>query len=150
MLNNVILVGRLTKEADLKYTSKGHGVATFSLAVNRSFTNQGERREEVDFINCVIWRKPAETLASYAKKGTLLGITGRLQARSYENQTSQRIYVTEVIVEKFRFLEPRSVNEQRGKKNHSNPKHKKDLQLGHRNILVEVDSEASATDDLPF
>lgn len=112
MINNVVLVGRLTKDPDLRYTANGTGVAAFTLAVNRNFTNQSGNRE-ADFINCVIWRKSAETLANYARKGTLLGVTGRIQTRNYENQQGQRVYVTEVIAENFQLLESRSANEQR-------------------------------------
>ena len=89
MINNLTLVGRLTKDPDLKYTGNGTAVATFTLAVNRNFTNQSGERE-ADFINCVIWRKPAETLANYAKKGVLIGVTGRIQTRSYDNQQGQK------------------------------------------------------------
>lgn len=110
MINNVVLVGRLTKDPDLRYTANGTGVATFTLAVNRNFTNQSGNRE-ADFINCVIWRKPAETLANYARKGTLLGVTGRIQTRNYENQQGQRVYVTEVVAENFQLLESRSESE---------------------------------------
>ena len=112
MINNVVLVGRLTKDVDLRYTANGTGVATFTLAVNRNFTNQDGNRE-ADFINCVIWRKSAETLANYARKGTLLGVTGRIQTRNYENQQGQRVYVTEVVAEGFQLLESRNTNEQR-------------------------------------
>ena len=112
MINNVVLVGRLTKDPDLRYTASGTGVATFTLAVNRNFTNQDGNRD-ADFINCVIWRKSAETLANYAKKGTLLGVTGRIQTRNYENQQGQRVYVTEVVAENFQLLEKRSANEER-------------------------------------
>ena len=112
MINNVVLVGRLTKDPDLRYTASGTGVATFTLAVNRNFTNQDGNRE-ADFINCVIWRKSAETLANYARKGTLLGVTGRIQTRNYENQQGQRVYVTEVVAEGFQLLESRNTNEQR-------------------------------------
>lgn len=112
MINNVVLVGRLTKDPDLRYTSNGTGVATFTLAVNRNFTNQSGERE-ADFINCVIWRKPAETLANYARKGTLLGVTGRIQTRSYDNQQGQRVYVTEVVADNFQLLESRNASEQR-------------------------------------
>ncbi|RCF65457.1 single-stranded DNA-binding protein, partial [Enterococcus faecium] len=73
MINNVTLVGRLTKDPDLRYTASGTAVATFTLAVNRNFTNQNGNRE-ADFINCVIWRKPAETMATLAKKGSLIGV----------------------------------------------------------------------------
>ena len=112
MINNVTLVGRLTADPNLRYTASGTGVATFTLAVNRNFTNQDGNRD-ADFINCVIWRKSAETLANYAKKGTLLGVTGRIQTRSYENQQGQRVYVTEVVAENFQLLESRSTNENR-------------------------------------
>ena len=113
MINNVVLVGRLTKDPDLRYTASGSAVATFTLAVNRNFTNQNGDRE-ADFINCVIWRKPAETMANYARKGTLLGVVGRIQTRNYENQQGQRVYVTEVVCENFQLLESRSASEQRG------------------------------------
>ncbi|NMP59799.1 single-stranded DNA-binding protein [Enterococcus mundtii] len=112
MINNVTLVGRLTKDPDLRYTSSGKAVAGFTLAVNRRFTNQAGQRE-ADYIQCVIWGKSAETLANYAKKGTLIGIVGRLQSRSYENNEQQRVYVTEVVVETFQFLESKTANEQR-------------------------------------
>jgi len=112
LINNVVLVGRLTKDPDLRYTASGTAVATFSLAVNRNFTNQSGERD-ADFINCVIWRKSAETLANYARKGTLLGVTGRIQTRNYENQQGQRVYVTEVVAENFQLLESRSTSEQR-------------------------------------
>jgi len=111
-LNTVQLVGRLTKEVDLKFTSSGTAVGSFTIAVNRSFTNQqGDR--EADFINCVIWRKAAENLASFTRKGSQIGIEGRIQTRNYENQQGQRVYVTEVVVNNFHLLEPRSITEQR-------------------------------------
>ncbi|MFV0560392.1 MAG: single-stranded DNA-binding protein [Enterococcus sp.] len=112
MINNVVLVGRLTKDPDLRYTSSGTAVATFTLAINRNFTNQNGDRE-ADFINCVIWRKSAETLANYARKGTLLGVTGRIQTRNYDNQQGQKVYVTEVIAENFQLLESRASSEKR-------------------------------------
>lgn len=109
MINNLTLVGRLTKDPDLKYTGSGTAVATFTLAVNRNFTNQSGERE-ADFINCVIWRKPAETLANYAKKGVLIGVTGRIQTRSYDNQQGQKVYVTEVIADNFQLLESKKAD----------------------------------------
>lgn len=112
MINNVVLVGRLTKDPDLRYTPSGAAVATFTLAVNRNFTSQNGQRE-ADFINCVIWRKSAELMANMARKGTLIGITGRIQTRNYENQQGQRVYVTEVIAENFQLLESKSASEQR-------------------------------------
>lgn len=107
MMNSVCLVGRTTKDPELRYTPSNVAVATFSLAVNRTFKDaNGER--EADFINCVIWRQQAENLANWAKKGALIGITGRIQTRSYENQQGQRVYVTEVVAENFQMLESRN------------------------------------------
>ncbi|MHC5250414.1 single-stranded DNA-binding protein [Enterococcus sp. LJL90] len=114
MINNVVLIGRLTKNPDLRYTASGVAVATFTLAVNRNFKNQ-EGNTEADFINCVIWRKPAETLVNYAKKGSLIGVTGAIQTRNYENQQGQRVYVTEVVANNFQLLE--SKNSDFGQKN---------------------------------
>ena len=110
MINSTVLVGRLTRDPELKYTTSNIAVATFSLAVNRNFKDaNGER--ETDFINCVIWRQQAENLANWAKKGALIGITGRIQTRSYENQQGQRVYVTEVVAENFQMLESRAARE---------------------------------------
>lgn len=110
MVNNVVLVGRVTKDPELRYTTSNIAVATFSLAVNRNFKDaNGER--ETDFINCAIWRQQAENLANWAKKGALIGITGRIQTRSYENQQGQRVYVTEVVAENFQMLESRAASE---------------------------------------
>ena len=110
MINNVVLVGRMTRDAELKYTGNNIAVATFSLAVNRNFKDANDERE-TDFINCVIWRQQAENFANWAKKGALIGITGRIQTRSYENQQGQRVYVTEVVAENFQMLESRAARE---------------------------------------
>ena len=100
MINNVVLVGRLVRDPELRYTPQNTAVATFTLAVNRRFKNaQGER--EADFINCVIWRQFAENLANWAKKGALIGVTGSIQVRNYENKEGQRVYVTEVLADNF-------------------------------------------------
>lgn len=111
MINNLTLIGRLTKDVELKYTPANQAVAQFTLAVNRTFKNANGERES-DFINCVIWRKSAENFANWAKKGALIGITGRIQTRNYENQQGQRVYITEVIAENFQMLESR--NQQQG------------------------------------
>ncbi|OLO42153.1 single-stranded DNA-binding protein [Alkalihalophilus pseudofirmus] len=106
MINRVVLVGRLTKDPELRYTPNGVAVANFTLAVNRTFTNQqGDR--EADFINCIIWRKPAENVANYLKKGSLAGVEGRIQTRSYDNNEGRRVFVTEVVADSVQFLEPR-------------------------------------------
>ena len=104
MINNVVLVGRLTRDPELRYTPSNVAVATFSLAVNRNFKNQAGDRE-ADFISCIMWRQQAENFANWCKKGNLVGITGRIQTRSYENQQGQRVYVTEVVAESFQTLE---------------------------------------------
>lgn len=109
MMNRVILVGRLTKDPELKYTPNGVPVANFTLAVNRTFSNQqGER--EADFINIVVWRKPAENVANFLKKGSLAGVDGRIQTRNYEGQDGKRVYVTEIVAESVQFLEPKGSN----------------------------------------
>ena len=106
MINNVVLVGRLTKDPDLRYTGNGTAVASFTIAIDRSFTNaQGNR--EADFINCVLWRKQAETFSNYMHKGSLVGVEGRIQTRNYEGTDGKRVYVTEVLVNNFSFLEPK-------------------------------------------
>ncbi|MFV8826197.1 single-stranded DNA-binding protein [Alkalihalobacterium sp. APHAB7] len=106
MINRVVLVGRLTKDPELRYTPNGVAVANFTLAVNRPFSNQqGDR--EADFINCIIWRKPAENVANYLKKGSLAGVEGRIQTRSYDNNEGRRVYVTEVVADSVQFLEPK-------------------------------------------
>ncbi|MGQ5514266.1 single-stranded DNA-binding protein [Streptococcus anginosus] len=110
MINNVVLVGRMTRDAELRYTPQNQAVATFTLAVNRNFKNQSGERD-ADFINVVIWRQQAENLANWAKKGALIGITGRIQTRNYENQQGQRVYVTEVVADNFQLLESRASRE---------------------------------------
>ncbi|GHH98107.1 single-stranded DNA-binding protein [Neobacillus kokaensis] len=105
MINRVVLVGRLTKDPELKYTPNGIAVATFTLAVNRQFSNpQGER--EADFLNIVVWRKAAENVANFLKKGSLAGVDGRIQVRTYE-QDGRRQYFTEIVADTVQFLEPK-------------------------------------------
>ena len=108
-MNRTVLVGRLTKDPDLRYTANGTAVAQFTLAVNRTFTNQqGER--EADFINIVVWKKAAENAANYLKKGSLAGVDGRIQTRNYDGQDGKRVYVTEVVADSVQFLEPKTQN----------------------------------------
>lgn len=104
MLNRSILIGRLTRDPELKYTPAGVAVTTFTLAVDRPFTSQGGERE-ADFIPVVVWRQLAETCANYLRKGRLTAIEGRIQVRNYENNEGKRVYVTEVIADNVRFLE---------------------------------------------
>ena len=101
MINRAVLTGRLTKDAELKVTQSGLSVATFTLAVNRHSKTKGD----ADFINCVIWRKAAENFCNFTSKGSLVGIDGRIQTRSYENKSGQKVYVTEIVVDSFSLLE---------------------------------------------
>ena len=106
MLNQVVLVGRITKELDLRYTPAGKAVARFNLAVNRDFKDaNGE--QQADFPNCQVWGKTAEVMADNLRKGSLISITGRIQTGSYDKD-GQRIYTTDVVVEKFHFLESKN------------------------------------------
>lgn len=168
MMNRVVLVGRLTKDPELRYTPNGVPVATFTLAVNRNFSNQkGER--EADFINCVIWRKPAENVANYLKKGSLAGVDGRIQTRNYEGQDGKRVYVTEVQAESVQFLESRSgsagerneggFNGNQRSFNNDNPFGQNPNQNQRNNNFTRVDDDPFANDgktidisddDLPF
>lgn len=107
MINRVILVGRLTKDPELKYTQGGKAVCRFTLAVNRTFSNQ-QGEKEADFVLCVAWGKLAENIANYLRKGSLAGVDGSIQTSHYEGQDGKRKYVTEVIADSTQFLEPRS------------------------------------------
>ena len=146
MINNSTLVGRLTKDADLRYTSDGTATATFSLAVNRPFKSaSGER--EADFINCVIWRKNAENFANFTRKGSLVGITGRIQTRNYENKEGQRVYVTEVVAENFALLESKKDGASNGQTGQSNNRssHQSNDPFNSHSEPYSINS-----DDLPF
>lgn len=104
MINSVTLTGRLTKDMDLRYTPNGTAVATGTLAVNRRFKNESGERE-ADFPQIVAFKKTAEIMAEHFKKGALMGVEGRLQTRKYEDQSGKMVYVTEIIVDDFSFLE---------------------------------------------
>ncbi|MBE6146738.1 MAG: single-stranded DNA-binding protein [Firmicutes bacterium] len=106
-MNKVFLIGRLTRDPELRYTSSNIASATFSIAVNRNFTNQNGERE-ADFINIVVWRKQAENVKNYLTKGSQVAIDGRIQTRSYDGQDGQKRYVTEVIADNIQFLDSRS------------------------------------------
>ncbi|AWE09170.1 single-stranded DNA-binding protein [Lysinibacillus sp. 2017] len=106
MINRVVLVGRLTKDPELRYTPSGVPMARFTIAVNRTFSNQSGERE-ADFIGCIAWRKQAENLANFMKKGSLIGVEGRIQTGSYEGQDGKRVYTTDVVADAVQFLEPR-------------------------------------------
>ena len=104
MINNIVLVGRTTKAIELKQNKNGTSYVQFTLAVNRPYKDE-QGQQQADFITCVAWNKTAETLANYVLKGTMIGIEGRLQVRSYENEAGVRQYLSEVLVNRFTFLE---------------------------------------------
>lgn len=148
-MNRVVLVGRLTKDAELRYTPSGVAVASFTLAVNRPFANQqGER--EADFINVVAWRKTAENLANYTTKGSLVAVDGRLQTRSYEKD-GRRVYVTEVVADTVQFLSrpesAQSGDKQQGKGNGAGQQ--KDASTGAREAFSKPPEMDWGNDD-PF
>lgn len=120
MINRVVLVGRLTKDPELKYTQSGVAVTRFTLAVNRTFTNQQGQRE-ADFINCVTWRKQAENTANFLRKGSLTGIEGRIQTSSFDGKDGNRVFMTEVVADSVQFLEPRGANAERSGSNYGAP-----------------------------
>ena len=105
-MNKVILIGRLTRDPELRTISNGTSTTSFSLAVNRPFTNQNGERE-ADFINCVAWRKQAENVKNYLNQGSQVAIDGRLQTRSYDGEDGKKRYVTEVIADNVTFLSPK-------------------------------------------
>lgn len=107
MINRVILVGRLTKDPILRKTANGTSVATFTVACDRRYSSQGQEKQ-ADFISCVAWRQSADFLSQYASKGRLVGVEGRIQTRSYDDQTGKRVYVTEVVCDSVQLLDSRS------------------------------------------
>lgn len=142
MINRVILVGRLTKDPEYRQTPSGASVATFTLAVNRSFTNsQGER--EADFINVVVFRNQAENVNKYLSKGSLAGVDGRIQSRSYENKEGRRVFVTEVVADNVQFLEPKNNNQQNNQPQQQGQASTNNNPFSNNNADID-------TDDLPF
>lgn len=111
MINRAVLTGRLTRDPEVRRTANGTSVCSFTLAVDRQFRNKNGDRD-ADFINCVIWRKPAENFANFTHKGSLVGIDGRIQTRNYENNQGDRVYVTEVVVDRFALPDSRNSSHQ--------------------------------------
>ena len=109
-MNRTVLVGRLTRDIELKKTQYGKSVANFTVAINRMYKNaNGE--QEADFINCVAWGRTADNMATYIGKGSLIGVDGRIQTRTYDNANGQKIYVTEVFADNVQFLESKGANQ---------------------------------------
>lgn len=116
MINTAVLVGRLTRDPELRRTQQGDAVTSFTLAVNRNYTSR-DGQQQADFINCVAWKKLAENVEKYCAKGRMLGIEGRLQSRTYDNAQGQKVFVTEVFCTGVQFLgsnqksQPEATNE---------------------------------------
>ncbi|PAF15931.1 single-stranded DNA-binding protein [Terribacillus saccharophilus] len=152
MLNRVVLVGRLTKDPDLRYTPNGVAVANFTLAVNRPFSNQAGEKE-ADFINCVVWRRPAENLANFMGKGSLVGVDGRVQTRSFDNQEGNRVYVTEIVADSVQFLETKggqSGNQGNGRSSNNSSSQSSNSGYDQDPFKDKGDPIDIADDDLPF
>jgi single-strand DNA-binding protein len=109
-MNKVLLIGRLTKDPEIRHTQNGATVVSYTLAVNRRIQTPGQ--PDADFINCVAWNKTADLMAQYLHKGSLIGVEGRIQTRSYDNQYRNRVYITEVMTESIQFLEPKNAGKQ--------------------------------------
>lgn len=137
-MNTVNLIGRLTKDPELRYTSSGMAICKFTLAVNRDFTNQNGERE-ADFINCTTFKKTAENLVNYQKKGSQIGVVGRIQTGSYEGQDGKRIFTTDVVVDRVEFLSSGGAN---GKGNQN--------QTSNENSFINNQIPPVNEDDLPF
>ena len=136
-MNRTTLVGRLTKDPELRYTPSGVATVRFTIAVNRQFKTEGQ--PEADFINCVAWRKTAENLANFQKKGNLIGVDGRIQTGSYEGQDGKRVYTTDVLAESIQFYDKKSDGQNAAQQNNYQQ------QQVQQNNELQIDSE-----DLPF
>lgn len=112
MLNSVNLIGRFTRDPELRTTPNGISTCSFTIAVDRNFTRQGEERK-ADFINCVAWRQTAELISRYFKKGNLIALEGSIQTRNWDDNEGKRHYATEVVVDRVHFVESRSSREGR-------------------------------------
>lgn len=156
MINRVVLVGRLTKEPELRTTPSGAKVCQYTLAVNR--TRKADGQQEADFISCISWNKTAELMNQYLSKGALIGIEGRIHTRSYDDNTGRKVYVTEVITDSVQFLESKGNTAQNQNKPqnqaYTTPKTKPQEQpLQYAVNLTEqaeMDTLDISPDDLPF
>lgn len=117
MINRVVLVGRITRDIELRKTSSGTSNVSFKLACNRKFKQEGQ--PDADFINCVVWNKQADNMAKYCYKGMLIGVEGRIQTRNYEDRDGKKIYVAEVISDSVSFLESRNNSEKTNTSNYA-------------------------------
>ncbi len=149
MINRLVLVGRLTKDPEFRTTPSGVDVANFTLAVNRNFKNKNGE-QQADFINVVVFKKQAENVNNYLFKGSLAGVDGRIQSRSYENKEGQRVFVTEVVADSVQFLEPKGNHNQqnvsKGQQTGTNKQQSRsDNPFANANGPIDIQD-----DDLPF
>ena len=149
MINRVVLTGRLTRNPELKTTQNGLSVASFTIAVNKQFTDANGNRG-ADFINCVIWRKSAENLCKFTHKGSLIGIDGRLQTRSYDNNNGQKVFITEVVVDNFSLLESKSQTNHPSSNNGYSNSSNTNAATEPDPFAGSGDSISISDDDLPF
>ncbi|MCX7678427.1 MAG: single-stranded DNA-binding protein [Spirochaetes bacterium] len=110
-INRVILIGRIVKDPELRYTQGGSSVTNFTIANTRNYSVSGEKKEYTSFFNCIAWGKLGEAIAQYCKKGHRIGIEGRLQQRSWDDQNGQKRSAVEVVIENFQFLSPKQLQE---------------------------------------
>ena len=113
-MNKAILIGRLTRDPELRYTSSNRAVCQFSIAIDRPFTNQSTGQREADFINIVAWDKTGDNVCKFMTKGRLIAVEGRIQTRNYDNNEGRKVYVTEVVANNVQFLESRSMQQSSG------------------------------------
>ncbi len=149
MINRVILVGRMTKDPVLRKTQSGASVTSFTVACDRRVKAEGQ--PTADFINCVCWNKVADNTAQYTHKGSLVGVEGRIQTRSFDNQSGKRVYVTEVVADAVQFLEPKGTNSATNTPSYDagNQGYQSD-QVLQSNDFTSSDNLDIASDDLPF
>ena len=153
-MNKVILIGRITKDIELKKTQSGNSVTSFTVAVNRNYQSQDPNQPSADFINCVAWNRTAEVMSQFVGKGSQIAIDGRIQTRNYENQEGRRVYVTEVVCDRVQFLDAKGSRQPAG--------YQQDSPQGYSSYVQPQDSTYEsneydeepildiASDDLPF
>ncbi|OGX61727.1 MAG: single-stranded DNA-binding protein [Paenibacillus sp. RIFOXYA1_FULL_44_5] len=150
MLNRVILIGRLTKDPEMRYTPAGVAVTQFTLAVDRPFSNNSGEKE-ADFLNIVTWRQLAETCANYLRKGRLTAVEGRIQIRNYDNNEGKRVYVTEIVADNVRFLESMGNRDQSGDSNSARSGNTTRTQKSNQDPFADDGKPIDISDDdLPF
>lgn len=148
-MNKVILIGRLTKDPELRTIASGNATTSFTIAVNRNFTNQNGERE-ADFINCVAWRKQAENVAKYCTKGSQVAVEGRIQTRSYDAQDGTKRYVTEVVADNVTFLGSRASGSQISESSSNTSSYTANSAVSNNNGMVNNDIVTSDLDMDPY